>query len=99
MKRLRCIKIYKNFGDYIYSDIETLQEVYKIIESCEYAVKALSMPEVLVKKRGKKIIKTYVVDIAPVCFRQRPKDIEELKTAIYQILKVLEIVHDSGYVH
>ncbi|CAJ0646974.1 4751_t:CDS:2 [Entrophospora sp. SA101] len=66
----------KNFEDYIYSDIETLQEVYKIIESCEYTVKAFSMPEVLVKKH-----------------------IQELKTAIYQILKVLEIVYDSGYVH
>ena len=34
-----------------------------------------------------------------MCFRQRPKDIQELKTAIYQVLKVLEIVHNSGYVH
>ncbi|CAH1764499.1 20184_t:CDS:2, partial [Entrophospora sp. SA101] len=54
----------KNFEDYIYSDIETLQEVYKIIESYS-----------------------------------NQKDIQELKTAIYQILKVLEIVYDSGYVH
>ncbi|CAG8554071.1 12357_t:CDS:2 [Funneliformis mosseae] len=69
-------KTIKNFEEYIYSDIETLQEVYEIIGSCEYAVKALSRPEVLEKKRGKRIIQTYVVNITPVCFRQRPKNWE-----------------------
>ncbi|CAG8518291.1 12497_t:CDS:2 [Funneliformis mosseae] len=87
------------FDEYPYSSFDVLQRVYETVRLCEYAARAYQGPELLEKKRDKRKLVSYVVHIEPVCFRQQPHDVRELKIALYHIFQVLVIIHNTGFVH
>ena len=88
-----------SFNEYPYSSFDILQGVYETVQLCEHAARAHRGPELLEKKRGKRKLMTYIVDIEPVCFRQQPPNVRELKIALYHIFQVLVIIHNAGFVH